>query len=172
MFETLDLTTFLIIYFVAFFFIIGIFIFKWFKDRDKIVVRVKSPGAEKVYLKKPELDGKTIIMEKAKGKNTGWHFIYDQIEIVKSGPMGLFRSRSVSVIYGAEKSISLLYEGKDKDAPCWDRRTEQKLFEAEVIKAAGKTGQKLEVPLILYLLIFGNLIIGLFTLAKMLGFVK
>jgi hypothetical protein len=168
MFQTFGLTEFLFLYFMAFLGIIGYAIISWARGRDKILVRVKRPGSEVVFLKKPLLDGRTIVMEKQK-KGLAWAFTYSQTELVKTGPLGLFRRSSVSVIHGASKAISLNYEGKELEAPTWSRTTAGGFFTASVIKAAGQTGQKLEIPIAVYILIFANLALGLITLFAVTG---
>lgn len=58
---------------------------------------------------------------------------------------------------GAERFINFRAEPEGFEMPQWDRRSEEEFFKASVIKAAGATVSKLQVPALLYVLIFANI---------------
>jgi hypothetical protein len=140
---------------------------KAIRDSKRYVVRVHKAGnIVEVTRKKPEANGSTITMEKKKkGQKFGWHFNIRQIEV--SG--GLFKKRIVDVIYGAENSIIIDCVGKGVDAPCWDRQTEENYLNSAVIKKAGETGQKLEIPFAFWILGIATLGVCIFILMRIGG---
>jgi len=68
---------------------------------------------------------------------------------------------------GADKCVS--FKKDNLDLPCWDRPTEEKLFEVSVIKAAGATVQKIQIPIILYILLFVIVALSFIQLMVMTG---
>jgi len=63
------------------------------------------------------------------------------------------------VMDGADKCIE--FKGKDVQVPIFDRETSKRLFEAEVIKHAGASTQKVTVPIFVYLLLFLLFMLGI-----------
>lgn len=66
------------------------------------------------------------------------------------------------LIEGATKCVSFHFteKGTQVDTPTWDRHSEEELFKASVIKAAGASTQKVTVPTIFYVLMFMTFAIG------------
>ena len=130
----------------------------WIKSRWKIKARVYRPIGIQTFLKKPELDGQTIIMRKSKGRNdVGWTFKFDQ-----TYPTGrIFKTATVDVIPNAARAVHYDYEHKTFDAAYWDRKTEEDIMNANVVKAAGAISNKLQIPAVLYVMILASIVIGI-----------
>jgi len=71
---------------------------------------------------------------------------------------------------GADRCIE--FNSDSVDIPMWDRKTEENLFKASVIKAAGATVQKIQIPFIFYILIFFGIILQFFTILILTGRVR
>lgn len=80
-------------------------------------------------------------------------------------PRPRFLKQKLMLIDGADKCISFRFE-EDKvgvDMPVWNREMEEKLFEANVIKASGQISSKLKVPSLLYILLIASLAVCFLT---------
>ena len=87
-----------------------------FAHRGKIKVRVKTPFEEWVKWCKPEPDGKTIVVEKPKGKKAGWKFEFTNRSLVPFRSWGR-RMFAVDVFYQAQKAIEYDYMQSASTAP-------------------------------------------------------
>ena len=86
------------------------------KRRGRIKVRVKTPLKEITKWRKPEQDGKTIVMRKKKKKEYGWEFSFSNKSLVPV--KGLLGSHfAVDVFPEAPKAIEYDYQGKKTDQP-------------------------------------------------------
>ena len=153
-------------YFVACF--VGIVILLSIRRRykgDMELVEIIGENGIKICKKYPIKENKVLIEPpKVRGRgHSGWtpEFSKDAFLYYVGGNF-LFKKlkRKLMVKDGASKCIE--FYGKDAEKiPFYDRETAKKLFEAEVIKHAGATTQKIGIPLFVYLLLFLLLMIGI-----------
>jgi hypothetical protein len=144
------------------------------KYRGKIGVRIKGSIPERVKWVKP-IPGKTELqMEKPKGKyGAGWRLKYKTTCIIrKKGMFGLKTYDLIEAWPDAEEALI-----QEEDVPyaeqChWTRKNEEKLFEANVVKAAGATTQKFQMSMAIYVLIGIAIIIGILNLLTSTGMIR
>ena len=143
------------------------------RNRGKILVRVKSPMKESGIWVKPNWQDNEIVMMKEKDKDSGWKFTFTVKSLMqKSRLFGLVHYFAVDVFPYAPKAIEYDCEQETVSAPHWDKKTEENLFRAKVIRAAGETGQKLHIPLALYLILIINLAVSVIVLLVSSGKIK
>jgi len=140
---------------------------KRLQRRGKYKIRmITASGEEKITWRGAESDGETIVMEKAKGKKLGWTFKFDNSCVLRATRSWYSfggDTKILEVYPNADKAIS--HNAKDKiTTPAhWDKRAEEKLFEAGVIKAAGASIQKVQISPILYILIGLSVVFSFLT---------
>lgn len=143
------------------------------KHRGKMLVRTKGTLREAETWVKPDWMHNKVVMKMPKDKNTGWSFTFNNKSLMyKSALFGAKKYFAVEVFPDATKAIEFDTETSTTTMPHWDKATEEKLFEAKVIKAAGETGQKLKVPMAIYLLILVNIGVSVFILLMASGRIK
>jgi len=106
------------IYFlVAYLAVFGWVLYKaLFANRGKIKVRVKTPTKEWVKWCKPQPDGQTIVVEKAKRNKAGWSFKFSNKSLVPFSHRG--RSFfAIDVFYESKKAIEYDYARDKATAP-------------------------------------------------------
>jgi len=132
---------------------------------DTELVEIIGENGIKISKKYPIKENKVLIEPpKQRGRgHSGWmpEFSKDAFLYYVGGNF-LFKKlkRKLMVMDGASKCIE--FYGKDANKiPIYDRETARKLFDAEVIKHAGATTQKVGVPIFVYLLLFLMLMLGI-----------
>lgn len=129
-----EITVYVFYIWVAFivgmiFYVIGL----WLRNRGKIMVRVMTGLGPKFYLKKPEVDGITIIMEKASKKTAGWKFTFDQT-YQTSYLFGLRHRQQVDVMPYATSQIHYNFATKEVDKPELTQLDVTKIAKAEIFR--------------------------------------
>lgn len=143
------------------------------RNRGKILVRSKSALKESEMWMKPNWKDNEIVMTKATDKDSGWTFKFTNKSLLfKTAYFGLKRYFAVEVFPYAKTAIEFDCEQETVTAPHWDKKTEEMLFRAKVIRAAGETGQKLHIPLALYLIIVINVVMSVVILLVSSGKIK
>lgn len=143
------------------------------RNRGKILVRLKSALKESEVWMKPDWRENSITMMKEKDKDSGWTFKFtNKALLFKTGYFGLKRYFAVEVFPYAKSAIEFDCESETINAPHWDKKTEENMFRAKVIRAAGETGQKLHIPLALYLILIINLVVSVVVLLVSSGKIK
>ena len=131
------------------------------KLAKEIVEIIGENGIKK--RKKYPIEQNKVVIDKQKTKHTGWmpEFTKHSFLYYFSGVFPFKRlKRKLMVMEGADKCIE--FRGKDDvEVPVYNKEVVKKLFEAEVIKHAGATTQKVGVPIFVYLLLFLALILGI-----------
>lgn len=91
------------------------------KRRGRIKVRIKTPLKEIIKWRKPEQDGKSIVMRKKEKTDRGWTFTFSNKSLVplKGLVGGHF---AVDVFPEALKAIEYDYEGKKTEQPRLTRK--------------------------------------------------
>jgi len=131
----------------------------------KEIVEIIGEYGIKKRKKYPVKENKVLIEPpkvKARG-HSGWMPDFDK-DCFLHYNVGIFPfkrlKRKLMVMDGASKCIN--FYGKDAvEIPFYDRETARKLFNAEVIKHAGATTQKVTVPIFVYILLFMALMLGI-----------
>ena len=123
-------------------------------EQSKFLVEII--GANCVKSRKTyEVDGDSIVIRKAKrGRGPPAYkptFNKDCILNYWKGiwPFKKLKQR-LMLKEGANECVNF-YGGEEVDVPTFDRKASEKLFQANVIKSAGSTTTKVQVPLSLYL---------------------
>jgi len=142
-----------------------------FANRGKIKVRVKTPSGEIIKWCKPEEDGETIIYQKQTKKKPLWKFKFSSNSLIYFKSWGR-RFFAIDVFYQAPKAIEYHYKTKEIEQALWDKKEETDLFKASVIKAAGATTQKVQIPTLLYVFLFLNIAISFISLLVSSGRVR
>ena len=113
--------------------------------------------------KKYPIEQNKVVIDKQKTKHAGWmpEFSKHSFLYYFSGVFPFKRlKRKLMVMEGANKCIE--FRGKeDVEVPVYNKEVVKKLFEAEVIKHAGATTQKIGIPIFVYLLLFLMLMLGI-----------
>ena len=128
--------------------------------RQKILVEIIGENGVKSKKKYPIEADKVVIDPGKRGRGNPPYkpsFNKDCILPYYTG-FGPFKrlKQKLLLIDGASKCVSFEFNnGKGiVDMPLWDRPTEEKLFDASVIKAAGATTQKVKISPLLYIALF------------------
>ena len=135
------------------------------KRTPKMLVEVMQ-GNRLKFRRKCVIDGDTVVIEKGhKGRGLkGWTPVFDSDCIIHYRVWFLlfsFIREKVVVQYGADKCVN--WNIKPLKMPTYDFATANRLFKLSVLEKAGTLKNKLDVPIGLYLLIGGCLIISLLT---------
>jgi hypothetical protein len=141
-------------------------------------MRIKTDILTSIGLKtkKLKVEGNFVIVRKEKkGKTSGYKAEFDK-ECLLPYRSTFFRllKNKLMLVDGAEKCISFRI-GKDKadiDIPVWDRQTEEKLFQASVVKTSGQVSGKLEIPVMLYIVMMVGVLFSVLTLLAVSGRLK
>lgn len=143
---------------------------EWFKRRGKIKIRIKRPIGEIEEWKKPQKDGKTIIMQKSRGKkNPGWKFTFSRASLyfTKRWPgrkiltLDIIANSLKAIEYDFKKCMAYPYGLTLKDIIRINR--------ADILEQRGQ-GLKMQLPTLFWLvLIMGvvNLIMSLAVLQRL-----
>lgn len=137
-----------------------------FNRAEKILVEIRNESGMISRRKYPIEEDKVVIEAgRKKGKGSGYRPGFENNSILYyttgRGPFKRLH-RKLILMEGAKKCLSFK-DGKAHKA-YWDRKTERALFEAEVIKSAGATTQKIHVPPFLYILVFAGIMVSVITL--------
>jgi len=153
-------------YFVAIFVILGIAIS--IRNRQKgeqELVQIIVENDIRKSKKYPVKENKVLIEPpKTRGRgHSGWmpEFTKDCFLYFVAGRFPFKKlQRKLMVVSGASKCIE--FKGKEGvEVPIFDREASKKFFEANVIKSAGETTQKISIPIFVYLLLFLVLMLGI-----------
>lgn len=131
-----------------------------FQKTPKITVEILGEAGIKTSKKFP-IEGNTVVIRQPrKGPGgTAYKPTFDRTCLIPySKGIWPFKRINFKLMLkdGAKECISFFKE--PLDIPMWDRKTEEDLFKANVIKAAGATVQKLQVPTWLGILAFLTLV--------------
>lgn len=144
----------------------------------KILVDIVTPN--ETITKKCKIEGNhVIIRENKKNKSVPPYRIkFDRenifpykIKLFNLIPTGLLKQK-LMLIDGADKFCKVNYDQKEINAPLWDRQAEENLFDVSVVKASGNITSKIELPLLMYLLIFSTVILSLLSILVSGGKIK
>ena len=146
----------------------------------KILTEIYYP--EGMRKKKLKAEGGQVIVRKgAKGRGkadyratfTRESLIHYQKKALWPLPYPNVLKQKLMLIDGADECITLKYdEGEASQMPVWSREVEEKLFEANVLKAAGSISQKIEVPFMLYIILMVLAMVGFLNLMVATGRLK
>lgn len=134
--------------------------FNWYRHHGRIKIRVKSTP-EKTEWRKQENDG-TLVMYKAKDKKVGWSITVPDGAMFFSKDFWGRWIPTIEVKPYAKEAIN--FKTENIIPSIWDAEAEQNLFQAQVIKAAGATSSKLQIPIGLYLILGIILVVGVIGL--------
>lgn len=122
---------------------------------EKLLTEIIGPKG--IKKKKCKIDGKKLIIKSGIGRSQAWKPTFNRNCILKH--KGFLRTtEKVMVFEDAPKCIEFV-EKKTKQ-PTFDKKTSEKLFEAEVLRKAGMVTTKMQVPIFVYLLLGALLILG------------
>lgn len=133
---------------------------------DKILVEIRNESGM-ISRHKYKIEENKVVIEagRKKGKGSGYKpsFENDSIIYYTSGRWPLKRlHRKLFLMEGAKKCLS--FKDNKVQKAVWDRKTEKELFKAEVIKSAGATTQKVQVPISLYIVVLAGIMISVLNL--------
>ena len=136
----------------------------------KILVEIIDETGIKQKKKFPIESNKIVIRKGKKGPgNIAYKPSFDRDCLLNYqkgfGPFKKLKQKLL-LVEGADKCISFKFH-KDTakvDMPVWSRQSEQNLFRASVIKAAGATVQRLQIPVFVYILLFVTAALGFIQL--------
>jgi len=131
----------------------------------KILVEIIGEAGIKSRKKYP-IEGDKILIRKGKrGRgNPAYKPSFDKNCILPYtigwGPFKRHREKLL-LIDGANDCVSFNFKNGEASVkkPLWDKETEEDLFKANVIKAAGATVQRVKIPALLYVALF--LVVGM-----------
>ena len=120
--------------------------------------------------KKCRVEGDTVIIEKAsRGRgNAGWKPTYSGACITYKKRFLRGLAPMLEVKEDATHCLPVMQQNPD-DVPSCTRKAVGKFFEANVIKAAGATATKLDVPLVLWMVMFVQVAISFIMLMRLWG---
>ena len=149
-------------------FIIAIVLyFEWYRKRDRLMVRIKSPIGEQTKWIKPEKDGKTLVVEKAKGRKVGWSFTFSRSSLYYVKRM--FRKYiALDVIYDAPKAIEYDFKTKESVLPVWDRSAFERVAVETGFKMLARM-VKIQLPMIFWLMIMLQIVIIVLIMLNLMG---
>jgi len=146
-----------------------------FERKPKILVEIYTPNGFLLSKKKyPFCEDYVEIRQPRRGAGgTPYRPKYGKDCIISyvSGLPG-FRQvkQKLMLIQGAERCMSFSKDGLEP--ALWNRQTEEEFFKASVIKAAGTTTQKIQVPTLFYVVILINIALTFVVLLVSSGRVK
>jgi len=122
----------------------------------KIKVEIVHENGDS-YIKTCKISGNTVVITPGKrGRGgSGWQPTFKNSWIISEKGRKLFfpyTKKRLIVRKGAPSCVNMFPEQELKKVPLWNRESEEKLFEANVIKAAGASIQKIKIPFMVYLL--------------------
>ncbi|MDH7607704.1 MAG: hypothetical protein QHH12_08145 [Candidatus Bathyarchaeota archaeon] len=145
-----------------------------FDRKQKILVEIYDKTGLKKVKKCPIESDHVIIRSPRRGPGGSAYkarFNEDCIIYYTAGLWPFKRlKRKLLLKDGATECINL--HADPIELPTWDRATEEKLFEANVIKAAGATVHRIQIPALLYFLVFMGVVMQFITLLIVTGKVK
>jgi hypothetical protein len=128
--------------------------------KPKILVEIIGENGIKQRKKFPIEGNKVVIRPPRRGPGgAGYYVEFDRDCLlpyeVGFGPFKRLKHK-LMLIEGADHCISFRVKDGEAlvDMPVWDRWSEERLFKANVIKAAGSTIQQVKIPAIIYILLF------------------
>lgn len=127
-----------------------------FRHRNKIQIRIKTPLKEFRVWRKPEPDGKTIVMEKGK-KRPLWRFTYTQKAVILF--TSWFRERkAIAVFYHGSKAVNWDYEAKKIDQYPLTKGQVKEYANMEAVKQRYSKFPKLPLPNIFWIVVILGII--------------
>jgi hypothetical protein len=115
----------------------GYIIYKvMFSNRGKIKVRIKTPSKERIKWCKPEADGETIVIDKAKTKKAGWSFKFTNKSLVPFTSWGR-QFYAIDIFHHAPDAIEYDYSQNVINQPKWDKDQSTKFINAKLLEKAG-----------------------------------
>jgi hypothetical protein len=137
----------------------------------KIFVEIISPDGSSKTKKCKTISGKAIIKKQTK-RHAERSATFDNNCVVTYGTW-LRKKRKVILREDAKECIPILKNNlKVEEIPIWDADTEEKLFDANVIKATGTTSAKVQIPMSIYLLLIIITVLSFITLLQSMGKIK
>lgn len=118
--------------------------------------------------------GNKIIIRKGKETVDEYAPTFDHTCIInyKAGFPIKRHKQKLLLMSGADQCISFHFSLPEADLPMWDRESEERLFEANVVKASGSTHQKIQLPTTFYVLITMTLALTLLSFLQSIGVVR
>jgi hypothetical protein len=144
--------------------------FEWWRKRGRILIRIKTEMGERTEWKKPEKDGKTIIMEKEKKDSIGWKFTFSRNSLydVKR----FFRTKkALDVIYNAPGAVEYDLQTKKATLPIWDREMFEEIALKQGFKLLAKM-LKIQLPTLFWLILIGVMLNIVLTILLHTGMIR
>jgi len=136
----------------------------------KIKVEIISPTGS-IQNKNCKVIGDKVIIQKETKRKAEKSAQLDNDCVVTTG--SIFKKRKAYLREDANKCIPVLRKiDKPEDVPVWDADTEEKLFDANVIKATGATTSKIQIPISVYLLLIVIVALSFITLLQVTGRIR
>jgi len=144
--------------------------FSMFKPK----IRVETITANGMTATKRVIRGNKVIIRKGKETVDEYAPTFDHTCVLnyRSGFPFKRHKQKLLLMEGADHCISFHFSLPEADIPMWDRRTEERLFEANVVKASGSTHQKIVLPTMFYLLTIMALVFSLLSFLQLAGVVR
>ena len=134
-----------------------------------LVETISATGALK---KRYNYEGNKLLIRKGKDRHAGYNPRFSKNSIIPYrtgfGPLKFWKHK-VILIDGADECLNFNAELPEAEIPVWDRKSEEKLFEANVIKASGTVSNKIQIPTLFYLLLIFPTILGFVNILIMTG---
>jgi hypothetical protein len=128
-------------------------------------IRVEIITEQGLKRRKVPIKGTTVEIEKPSKGNVGYYprFNREGILMYSTGKWIFKRHhKKLMLLYGASECIKFTKDSVDMAT--WDKKTEENLFKANVIKSAGETTQKVMIPIFVYLLFMAIIILQIFNM--------
>lgn len=147
---------------------------RFFSGKPTILVDIIGENGVKSSKKYPIEENSVVIREAKRGRGPAAYkptfdkdcLIYYTVGFWK------FKRLKVKLMLMESANSCVKFVGKRVDRPIWGRVTSEKLFEANVIKSAGASTQKLQIPMMLYVFLFVITAISFMTFLVVTGKVR
>lgn len=135
---------------------------------QKILVEIYDKTGLK-QRKKCKIIGNQVEIRPKKTRDPGWYADFGELSIVyfMSGFPFKKLNRKLMVKEGATRCISL--RSFPVEVPVWDSRMEKEVANAHILKHAGTSLQKVQVPSWLIMILLANIGLTVIILLKILG---
>ena len=137
----------------------------------KVLIEIIQP--HNIKKRKLSVENNYVIIKKPRKKtgNPGYKakFFPDSLRPYRTR-LGLLKTK-IFLIDGADECLRFRFEEDkcDVDMPVWNRDAEERLFDAAVIKSAGSVSSKLQVPGMLYVVLFMSIAVSVVILGVVTG---
>jgi len=147
---------------------VAIVYMSFFRRRGRVLIRVKTPLKEFRRWIKPHNDGKTIIMEKGKGKKPEWRFTYTKQSVVPFSHW-FSEKKAIDVFYESEHAIEYNYPRKITVQPRLTKEQIRVFALMEAMKQRYSKLPKLPLPSLFWVVLIGIVVNVILTLMMMQG---